>query len=51
MSADPHGTIRCVAERLGVDEERVRMWMFARSAAEPRASWTEGSLALARAPG
>src|SRR5262245_12514823 len=48
MSADPHGTIRRVAELLAVDGERVRMWMFARSAAEPRASWTEDSLALAR---
>jgi streptomycin 6-kinase len=49
MTAAPHATIRRFAELLGVDHERVRLWMFARSAAEPRESWTEDSLALARA--
>lgn len=49
MAAAPHATIRRFAQLLGVDDERVRMWMFARSAAEPRDSWTDESLALARA--
>ncbi len=33
---------------VAVDDERVRLWMFARLAAEPRDDWTELSLALAR---
>jgi streptomycin 6-kinase len=49
LSEDPRATIHRVADLLGVDEERVRMWMFARVAAEPRDLWTEHSLALARA--
>jgi hypothetical protein len=32
-----------------VDHERVRMWMFARSAAEPRATWADNAFAMARA--
>jgi hypothetical protein len=34
---------------LGIDHERVRLWMFARSAAEPRDTWNDGSLTLAKA--
>jgi len=35
---------------LEVDRERVRLWMFARLAAEPRDDWTDhDSTALARA--
>lgn len=49
MSRAPGATIRRVAGLLDVDAERVRMWMFARSAAEPRDSWTDDSLAIARA--
>jgi streptomycin 6-kinase len=49
MSAAPGATIRRFAELLGVDSERVRLWMFARSAAEPRETWTDDSLAIARA--
>jgi streptomycin 6-kinase len=47
--AAPRATIRRFAALLDVDDERVRMWMFARSAAEPRDSWTDDSLAVARA--
>jgi len=37
---------------LGVDHERVRLWTFARAAAEPRDDWSNGDLvALARAIG
>ena len=46
--ADPRGTIERVAGLLEVDGQRLRRWMFARVAAEPRAHWTPGSLGLAR---
>ena len=51
LGADPRATIRRCAELLEVDQERVRLWMFARAAAEPRDEWTDGSVALARALG
>jgi hypothetical protein len=31
--------IRSFADLLGVDQQRVRLWMFARAAAEPRDNW------------
>ena len=37
------------ADVLEVDSERVRLWMFARSAAEPRDNWNDESITLARA--
>jgi streptomycin 6-kinase len=49
MSEAPRATIRRFAKLLDVDEERVRLWLFARLAAEPRESWTDDSLMLARA--
>lgn len=49
MSGAPYATIRRVADLLEVDDERVRLWMFARSAAEPRDTWDHDSLAIARA--
>jgi streptomycin 6-kinase len=49
MAVDPRATIRRFADLLAVDDERVRMWVFARSAAEPRDSWTDESQASARA--
>jgi streptomycin 6-kinase len=45
---DDRGTIRRFADLLEVDSERVRLWLFARSAAEPRETWDEASFALAR---
>jgi streptomycin 6-kinase len=50
---DPRGTIDRFASLLGVDPERVRLWLFARLAAEPRETWsaTSPSLALARVLG
>ena len=39
VSADPNGSITSLAGKLGVDSERVRLWLFARLAAEPRDSW------------
>ncbi len=50
LRSDPPGTIRRFADLLGVDRERVRLWTFARAAAEPRDAWEEDDLAeLARA--
>jgi len=50
MKSDPEGTIRRFADLLGVDPERVRWWIFARAAAEPRTDWNnEDRNALARA--
>jgi streptomycin 6-kinase len=50
MRSDPDGTIRRFADLLELDHERVRLWTFARAAAEPRNEWREDeSTALARA--
>jgi streptomycin 6-kinase len=50
LRSDPEETIRRFAGLLGVDRERVRLWTFARAAAEPRDDWNDGSLVeLARA--
>ncbi len=50
LRSDPEGTIRRIADLLGVDHERVRLWLFARAAAEPRdGPMNEDSTALARA--
>lgn len=47
---DPHGTIHLFADLLEIDSERVRLWTFARAAAEPRDDWTNPQpLAIARA--
>lgn len=40
LLADPHGLVRRVVELAEVDAERVRMWLFARCAAEPRDDWS-----------
>jgi len=39
MLSSPEDTIARVADLLEVDSERVRLWMFARTAAEPRDIW------------
>jgi streptomycin 6-kinase len=50
LRADPVGMIRRMADLLGVDHERIRLWTFARAAAEPRDHWAdEGRIAIARA--
>jgi streptomycin 6-kinase len=50
IRSDPTRTIRRFADLLEVDHERVRLWTFARAAAEPRDEWKEDeSMALARA--
>lgn len=48
LRSDPEGTIGRFADFLGVDRDRVRLWTFARLAAEPRDEWTDDSLAIAR---
>jgi streptomycin 6-kinase len=50
LRSDPRRMIRQFADLLGVDHERVRWWMFARAAAEPRDQWNDDWLMdLARA--
>jgi streptomycin 6-kinase len=49
MLTAPDAAIRRLADFLEVDTERVRLWMFARAAAEPRDTWDDDSTALARA--
>jgi len=41
LRSDPHGVIRRVSDLLGVDDQRVRRWMFARAAAGPRDAWND----------
>jgi streptomycin 6-kinase len=48
VHADPRGTVTRFAELLEVDSERVRLWLFARLAAEPRDTWEANAVALAR---
>ena len=50
LRLDPDGLIHRLADLLEVDEERIRLWTFARAAAEPRDDWkNEDLLAIARA--
>jgi streptomycin 6-kinase len=50
LRLDPNGTIRRFSDLLEVDYERIRLWTFARVAAEPRDDWkSEGLLKIARA--
>jgi streptomycin 6-kinase len=48
MFAAPAETIVRFAELLAVDHERVRLWMFARAAAEPRDLWDDDWASLAK---
>lgn len=41
LRAHPQGVIRRVSDLLEVDHERVRLWTFARAAAEPRDEWND----------
>jgi len=49
MRAAPDATIRRFAELLEVEPARVRLWMFARAAAEPRDVWDGELFEIARA--
>ncbi len=48
LRTDPLGTLHRFADLLEVDRERVRLWLFARLAAEPRDDWDDEASALAR---
>jgi streptomycin 6-kinase len=49
LRLDPDGLIHRLADLLELGEERIRLWTFARAAAEPRDDWTnEDLLAIAR---
>jgi streptomycin 6-kinase len=48
LCSDPIDTIRRFADLLEVDHDRVRLWMIARSAAEPRDCWSPDSMTVAR---
>lgn len=39
LRSDPDGTVRRFADLLGLDHGRVRLWAFARAAAQPRNEW------------
>ena len=50
LQANPDKTIRRLAGLLGVEHERLRLWTFARAAAEPGEDWRRGErMELARA--
>lgn len=50
LGRDPQGLIRRMTDLAGADCERVRLWTFARAAAEPRSEWRNDEwLAIARA--
>ena len=40
--------IRRFADLLEIDAERVRLWMFARAAADSSDTWDDATIALAR---
>jgi streptomycin 6-kinase len=49
LRSDPYRTIRSFADQAGIEHERVRLWTFARAAAEPRDDWSDDHLvSLAR---
>jgi streptomycin 6-kinase len=49
LRLDPDRTIRGVADLAGIEYERVRLWTFARAAAEPRDDWSDdGLMSIAR---
>lgn len=48
LRLEPDSTMRRISDLLEVDYDRVRLWTFARLAAEPRANWDDDSTYLAR---
>jgi streptomycin 6-kinase len=46
LRVDPDGTIRRFAEAADLDPERVRLWTFARAAAQPREDWGNDPLTV-----
>ena len=49
VMADSQGVVRRFSDLLEVDSERVRLWLFARCAAQPRDRWNDDALTTARA--
>jgi streptomycin 6-kinase len=50
LRSDPDRLIRRIADLVGIDHERIRLWTFARAAAEPREDWNDdGWIEIARA--
>lgn len=49
LRRNPLPTITRFADLLELDAERIRLWLFARAAAESRDDWDEASMDLARA--
>jgi len=49
LQSDPEKAIGRLSDLLGVEHERVRLWTFARAAAEPRDDWNSVDVALALA--
>jgi streptomycin 6-kinase len=50
LRADPAGLIGRCARLLSIDQERLRLWLYARLAAEPRDDWNDApGIELARA--
>jgi streptomycin 6-kinase len=48
LRSEPQQTVQRFADLLGLDQERVRLWVLARAAAEPRETWDDDRMALAR---
>lgn len=44
LTSDQGGTIQRFGELLDVNHQKVRLWMFARAAAEPREDWNDDRL-------
>jgi streptomycin 6-kinase len=49
LRSDPQGTVNRMADLLGLDRKRVRLWIFARASAEPREHWHGNWINIARA--
>ncbi|HLY42610.1 MAG TPA: aminoglycoside phosphotransferase family protein, partial [Terracidiphilus sp.] len=53
LHGDPSALVKRMAGLTGVDPERLRLWTFARAAADPRENWTNArwfDIAKALAP-
>lgn len=50
LDSDLLGTIAGFAELAGLEPDRVRLWLFARLASEPRDAWSEDPLTIRIAP-
>ena len=48
LRSDPFALILRIGHLFNLDPERVRLWLFARAAAEPRTDWHNWKLAVAR---